>query len=287
MASVAHLILAHRSPASVSRLVGRISHADAKTFIHIDKKVSIAPFIERVGAIENTFFITKRTEVTWGTYSMVRATLEAFKEILSRKDEQYDFINLLSEADYPLKNAADVHAFLDNHVGKSFVEMQFNDSPWWVEAQQKIRKYHLADYPFRGKYFVENVINRILPARHIPLGMVFTGRSQWMTLSTAHIRHVLSVIHDHPRIARFFKHTWGPDEFFFQTILYNSVHKKELVNDNLRYIDWTAGNMSPKILSCDDLDQLKQSEKLYGRKFDSESDSEVLDAIDADLLTKK
>src|SRR5690606_28584234 len=160
-----------------------------------------------------------------------------------------------------------IHGFLDGHVDRSFMEMHFEGSPWWEEAQLKITNCHLVDYRFPGKYLVERFINAVTPKRTLPGGFVFTGRSQWMTLAVRHVRYVLDFVDNNPQIVRFFRHTWGPDEFFFQTILYNSPYREDIVYDGLRYIDWSEGKASPKTLTLGDLDALHQEGKFFARKF--------------------
>jgi hypothetical protein len=58
-----------------------------------------------------------------------------------------------------------------------------------------------------------------------------------------------------------------------------------MINNNLRYIDWSLGGASPKILKIEDTEKIGQSGKFFARKFDTDIDSEILDWIDANLLT--
>jgi hypothetical protein len=74
-----------------------------------------------------------------------------------------------------------------------------------------------------------------------------------------------------------------PDESFFQTILINSRLADRIVNDDLRYIDWSEGRASPRILTSDDLDSLLASGDLFARKFDARVDERVLDMLDASI----
>lgn len=282
MARIAHLILSHQNPDAVARLASQLAHPDGTVYVHVDKKTSVQPFAERLGNPSHVRLIQHRTAIAWGAYSMVDATLRAMEEILAQG--KYDFINLLSESDYPLKKTSEFHAFLNGNPGKSFMEMHFRGSPWWDEAQQKTNSYHLVDYRFPGKYTVQKALNTLLPERSLPAGLHFTGRSQWMTLSAKHVQYVLDYEARHPKAIRFFTHTWGPDEFFFQTILHSSAHRDELVSDSLRYIDWSEEKVSPKTLTCYDFDALADSGKFFARKFNPSVDAEVLDRIDTDLL---
>ncbi len=282
MAQIAHLILSHQNPDAVARLVSRISHPDNTVYVHVDGKESIRPFAGRFRNRDDIRLIRHRTAIAWGAYSMVAATLRAMEEILA--DGNYDFINLLSESDYPLANASEFHEFLGRHPGKSFMEMLFSGSPWWEEAQQKTNNYHLVDYSFPGKYAIQKILNTVLPKRTLPDGLNFTGRSQWMTLSAKHVQYVLKYEAAHPKAIRFFEHTWGPDEFFFQTILHSSPYRDELIPDSLRYIDWSQGNVSPKMLTSNDFDSLATSGKFFARKFNPSVDAAVLNRIDKELL---
>lgn len=284
MARIAHIILSHKAPDAVVRLADRLSYPGDAVFVHIDKKGPDYPFAERLAGRDGVHLIGKRTAIRWGAYSMVDATLGAMEEVIANGG--YDFVNLLSESDYPLKKPAEIHGFMDGRVGQSFMEMHFEGSPWWQEAQQKITKRHLVDYRFPGQYLVERLINTIAPKRILPGGFVFAGRSQWMTLSIQHVRYVLDFVGKNPKAVRFFRHTWGPDEFFFQTILYNSPYREDIVHDGLRYIDWSEGKASPKTLTLGDLDALRQSGKLFARKFDVSIDGDILDRIDSALLGK-
>jgi Core-2/I-Branching enzyme. len=284
MPKIAHLILAHSRVHHVARLARQLNHADATVFIHIDAKSPLESFLAAAPPDQPIRFVRKRRPVTWGGYSMVQATLNAYREILG-EGEHYDFINLLSESDYPLKKATAIHQQLAGSIGRSFMEMRFSGDPWWEEAQIKINKYHFTEWRIPGKYLLERAVNHLVPARRLPAGMAFTGRSQWLTLSCQHARYVLDKVDNTPAIERFFQYTWGADEFFFQTLLYNSPHREELVNDNLRYIQWINGKSSPEILTRAHFESMRGSEKCYARKFCPETDPHILAMIDEQLLT--
>jgi len=276
---VAHLILAHRNLGHLERTVAKLSHRDATVFIHLDAKAPLDSIVTKLAGSGQAILIKNRVNVKWGAFSMVMATLRAFEEILSHSQD-YDFINLLSESDYPLADAQTFHDFLASHKGYSFVEYEQDGSPWIENAQTKVYRYHLVDYRFPGKYYLQDVINFLTPRRKMPLGLELVGRSQWFTMSSKHVKHVLEFTAQHPRVVRFFRHTWGPDEYYFQTILFNSIHRGHLVNDNLRYIDWSEGKHSPKTLTAADHHRVIQSGKFFARKFDVSVDSAILDKLD-------
>ncbi len=83
-----------------------------------------------------------------------------------------------------------------------------------------------------------------------------------------------------PEFRSFIKLTWGPDEFIFQTILYNSIHQSKMRDQDLRYIDWSNGGVSPKLLTMADADAIMASRELFARKFDGRKDAAILTYID-------
>lgn len=274
---LAHLILAYNQPQQLKRLITRLYHKDADFFIHIDAKSDLRSF-SCVQQLPNVFFIQQRVTIKWGSYSIVQATLNGFEEIIAFR-KNYTYVNLLSGHDYPLQSAEEIHAFLADNTGKLFMEF-YDVKTVWKEALPRITKYHFTKYNFPAKHKLAAIVSVIFPKRKMPLHMQAVGRSQWFTITLEAVKYICAQMKQRPSIARFFKLTWAPDEMIFQTILYNSRFRENMVNDNLRYIDWSAGKASPKTITIKDIDALKTCEKLFARKFNSDDDETVLAAID-------
>ena len=276
---VAHLILAHKSPKQLGRLVKRLLHPYASVYIHLDRKVPIGPFKQALlEAGIDADFIPNRYRINWSAFSMVEATLNSFRYISTIGN--FDFVNLLSGEDYPLKSSAEFLTFLTNHWDKSFMEFQKSGDLWWEEAQARFKRYYLNDITWRGKYLLEEVVNQLTRPRKLPENIAIVGKSQWFTLSMSHLRYILENEKEVTYLKRFFRYSWAPDEFFFQTLLYNSPHRESIINNNLRYINWDEGKSSPKILTTVDLPVLEASGDFFARKFNLDVDSVVIDRID-------
>ena len=273
---VAHLILVHAHPNQLSRLVERLAHPKAVFFIHVDKKVDIVEFERLFSDATNVFFIKNRVSIQWATYSMVEATLNGFKEILSQ-GLKIDYINLLSAQDYPLKPIVEFHAFLDANPGKAFMECLSVEKEW-TEAISRVKEYHFNHWKMPGKFMFQKFFNSILPIRKMPDGLIPVGRSQWFTISSKHVEFLIRRLDTSPHIVKFFTYSWAPDELIFQTLLFNSEYQKDIVGDNLRYIDWSDHKQNPKLLTTEDFNTFMQSGKFFARKF-MENDK-VLDMID-------
>jgi hypothetical protein len=275
---IAHLILTHAHPDQLCRLVAKLAHEDADFYIHVDAKSPIEPFLS-IGELPRVYFIKNREKVSWGGYSIVQATVNGFEEILG-SGIRYDYINLLSAQDYPLKSTGAIHEFFERNPGKIFMHF-LSVAHEWQEALPRFTRYHLMNYHFPGKYLAERLVNAIFPPRKLPKDLTLVGRSQWFTATPAGIAYIVKHLRENRQLVKYFKLSWAPDEIIFQTILYNSDFRKIMVNDNLLYLDWSAGGASPKILTMADKDRLMQSGKLFARKFNPQQDAEILDYIDS------
>ena len=280
---IAHLILAHKGPAQLARLLDALAHPDVDCFVHIDHKTNPAPFAFLRGR-PGVFFPRTSLSVTWGGYSLTEVVLKCMREILAH-EPNYEFINVLSAQDYPLRPADGVLAFLRQYRGASFIECEAPGSAWWQANQCRVTRYHLTEFQFPGRYAVQKVLNTMLSDRQFPLeGSLHGGpMAGWYTLSRAAAEYVVGFVAEHPRLRRFALLTWGSDEFLVPTILRNSPLHASIHNNNLRYIDWSCGGFSPKILASTDFTALRASPKLWARKFDIEVDAAILDKLDQNL----
>lgn len=274
---LAHLILAHANPRQLERLVNRLEHAAADIYVHLDAKSNFKEF-EYLQTQFNVRFVSKRTPVCWGTYSLVQATLDGMDEIL-KSGVSYSHINLLSAQDYPLKSADDIHAFFQQNIGKSFM-----DSPVigeeWKDGVYRVENFNFGDYKFPGHYLLQYLVNVSRIKKKTPFGLKPYGRSQWLTITPQCADYVINYLYLYPNVKRYFRMSFAPDEFIFQTILGNSCLRDTLVNDNLRYIDFPSGNLHPTTLTVADAATLTTCGKLYARKFNAQVDGVILNYLD-------
>ncbi|MBE7176653.1 MAG: glycosyl transferase [Mucilaginibacter polytrichastri] len=275
---IAHLLLVHKSPRQLGRLVALLDHPAFDFYIHIDKKSDERPF-HFLKKRPNVTFIRKRIDIRWGGYGTIAATLAGFREIST---ERYDYINVMSGQDLPLKSPADIHKFLSDRKGSEFITcLRLSDE--WEEALPRIRDYHLVNWKMYGKYRLQKVVNGLMPVRRFPEGFVPVGRSNWFTLSAEAVRYILGFTRQNPAFVRYFHYCWGADEIMFPTILYNS-HFRSSIQENLLHVDWSEGHAHPKVFTTHDLPELQNSDKLFARKFDEEIDCEVIEQLALGVL---
>lgn len=277
---IAYLILVHKGPEQVERLIKKLTCEAAHFYIHLDQKADISNFT-LLQRLDHVYFIRKRFSINWAGYSMVRAMIESSREILN-SGNSYDFISTISGQDYPIKSNQEILSFFSNHLGYSFMHLEEHHSVWWSRALQRYEKYHLTDFHFSGKGRVEILLNMFLPKRKLPLPNTMEGGpgSQWWSLSTESLAYVVKFFDDHPNLHTFWRFTWGGDEFIISTILMNSPFSGKIVKDNMRYMNWLTDSPNPKILTTSDFVQLKSSSYLFARKFDVAQDAKILDLLD-------
>lgn len=259
----AHLILVHKNPLQVEKMLKRMSHPSFDFFIHVDKKVDIKPYFH-LASLPNVFFVKKRVNVQWGGHSINKATFNSIIEIC-KNDQQYNFINFLSGQDYPIKPIKEIVSFFQENIGKEFIQYRdiIND---WEEAQSRYKKYHLTEFKFKGSTKLEWILNFFSRERQIPYNLHPYGESMFCMLSPEVALYVTNKILSDKKLESFFTYVWGGDEFLFQTIIMNSHYRDRVINNNYRYIDWSEKKANPKILEIEDFPNLKNSSMLFARK---------------------
>jgi hypothetical protein len=294
---LAYLILAHKDLEQLQRLIGRLSNKDTDIFIHLDQKAGdeAAAFIVS-SLLKNVFFIKKRVDVRWGAYSMIQATLNGLAEIVEHAT--YDYINLLSGSDYPLKSNREIINFFTGNKGREFIHFRENPSPELpLGGSDRFEYYYDYDNTVANKDEYELEMKARNIKRLFINGIKPYHGSQWWSLTGQCIGYVLKAAAANKELINFYRYTKFPDEQFFQTIIMNSEFARNAVNNNLRYIDWSYINWPaidwitskphPKTLAVQDIYKMKYSGKLFARKFEENTNKMVLDTIDKLLLNYK
>lgn len=281
---IAHIIMTHKNPDQLVRLIKRLHHPNFDFYVHVDSKIPIEDFVPILD-ISQVSLIKNRVKCNWGGHSFINAIGSSLNEVLSL-NKDYDFINLISGQDYPLKSAEAVYDYFNGKIGMNFISYEESkESEWWKGAALRYEKYHFTDIEFKWKYFAQKIINKITPNRKFPLAMELYGgnKSSWWTISAECAKYVAQVLSTNLKLNRFLKYSWGTDEFVISTIIMNSKFKEKTINDNLRYIDWTEGNAHPKLLGINDFEAIKSSDMIFARKFDTNVDAEILNQIDLSI----
>lgn len=272
---IALLILAHKHPQQLKRLIMASRHPSLDFWVHIDSKSQFDDFKE-IFELENVFKV-QSTKVDWGCFNTIECMLNSLNAA-SKTDEKYDYYQFLSGMDYPIKPIQLLVDHLQQNNGYEFI----GNRPL-EESLQNLKRFNFYNFnkikqPFRR--ICEKLANTFLPRRKFSVLFEIRKGPQWMTLSNAAVKYLLEFTQSNKKIIRYFRYVEVPDEFFFQTILYNSPFRATMKNHIFHYIDWSEQKKNPKILTVEDKEKLFDSPLFFARKFDVSIDATILDAID-------
>ena len=299
-----YLILAHKNPLQLSRMIERLDDGASKFFIHLDAKTPIEPFAACLegGHIR---FIEPRERCVWGDFSIVRATIHLME---AASKEQGVFI-LMSGQDYPIQSQGYINAFLESNKGFDFIEIEPLEEKWKPKmVKDKLEHYHILHSeergnsncyaPFRhcsvfqkvrtlmhllkGRLSVKNFkLLCSLPKRVAPFERQYAG-SQFWAFSEQTFYAVLHYIREHKAaLEGYYKYTSSPDEIYFHSVLMDLVAKDSTIKlkEQITYVNYFRKN---NVFVTEDFEKLSSAKgKLFARKFDTDIDIEILDKLDS------
>lgn len=277
------IIVTYSSPIQTKRLIQSLNNGDFDFYVHLDIKIDIETHKELFD-IPNVHFVKNRIDIKWAGYTTVEAALNSIRQIAA-SGIKYDFVNLITGQDYPIKSAKYISDFLKQNIGKEFMLFKYFDTEW-QESNARVDKYHLTDMTFKGRYVVQTMLNFFMPKRKFPVDIRLCGKETFWTLSLDCAMYVVKYIDSNRKLSSFLRYTWGSDEFIFQSIIMNSTFKDNVVNKNYRLINWPPGGDRPgigdrpNIFVTDDFERIMASDSLFGRKFDINKDENILNLLD-------
>jgi len=299
-----YLILAHKNPLQLSRMIERLDDGASKFFIHLDAKTPIEPFAACLegGHIR---FIEPRERCVWGDFSIVQATIRLIE---AASKEQGVFI-LMSGQDYPIQSQGYINAFLESNKEFDFIEIEPLEEKWKPKmVKDKLEHYHILHSeerghsncyaPFRhcsvfqklrtlthllkGRLSVKNFrLLCSLPKRVAPFERQYAG-SQFWAFSERTFYAVLHYIREHKAaLEGYYKYTSSPDEIYFHSVLMDLVAKDSTIKlkDPITYVNYFRKN---NVFITEDFEKLSSAKgKLFARKFDTDIDIEILNKLDS------
>jgi len=288
---IAYLILAHKKPSQIIRLINKLNTHDNLFFIHYDKKSPKKEYnyLSRYfNNWKNVFFTKKRYKVSWAQFSMVHAMQELMKTSINSK-KNFDYAIFISGEHYPIKKNQEIENCL--RINKSFLyyfdifeKVNKKEQPYAIA--ERIEKWH---FKFLGKIikFPPNNFPIVLKRRLLK-GITFYKGNNWHILKKEHLIYTYNFSINNKKFYKFFKLTKHSDELYFNTILLNSKYKNDIINKSLVFVIWLKNTKHPghpETILKKDFNTLKNSNELFARKFNPDIDSEILDLIDKKLLS--
>ena len=301
---MAEVILAHKNPLQLSRMIERLDDGASKFFIHLDAKTPIEPFAACLGG-GHIRFIEPRERCVWGDFSIVRATIH----LMEAASKEQGFFILMSGQDYPIQSQGYINAFLERNKDFDFIEIEPLEEKWKPKmVKDKLEHYHILHSEERGHsncyapFSYCSVFQQLrtlthllkgrlsmknfkllcsLPKRVAPFERQYAG-SQFWAFSERTFYGVLHYIREHKAaLEEYYKYTSSPDEIYFHSVLMDLVAKDSTIKlkDPITYVNYFRKN---NVFVSEDFDKLTSAKgKLFARKFDTDIDIEILNKLDS------
>ncbi len=292
----AYLIAAHEKPAQLKTLLGLLDDPKNDIYIHIDRKARGFSEDElRAAAPKSRMaFCPIRLDARWGDPLFINAINFLLSHAVA---EEHSYYHLLSGADLPLKPQSEIHAFFQAHAGEEFVDFD-RETVDQAMLLQRIGRWN-PRRPVRplGKALYHAVEPLWLGAQKLlgvnrlkGCGVTFQKGAVWFSITHACAVYALR---EAWKYRGFYKDSVCADELWLQTVLVNSpfMGKRAYMGfgdecaATMRYVDWSGGGRSPRVLTSADYPALKESGMLFARKFDEAVDGEIIRIIAHDVLT--
>lgn len=305
-----YIILAHKNPAQLKRLIEKLSVSKAFFYVHIDKNTEIELFVNEISNFKNVIFVGKREQGTWGDIGIVKATVNALRQIL--KDDRKGYCILLSGQDYPIKKNEEIDSYLEYNRGNEFINIFPMPTKYWLfEGIDRIekykfnlssRRYHYVQIPsvYESEFYTKKNLRKIyglikikhygfvikvFRRRKFPCYIKPFGGSQWWALTIDTISKIVIFLDKYPDYIEYHKYSLLPDEMFFQSIVMNLIENGLEINieQPIMYTNWVKKDVElPVTFTSVDFKELSTQPyfKLFARKFDIEVDNDILDQLD-------
>lgn len=263
---ICFLILAHTAPVQYARLVRALTVCGDYVVTHVDSKADQDVFERAAPTGEQISYVDRRTDIKWGTWSIMGAAMDLFEEAKVVHPDA-DYYWLLSGDTYPIFPMAHIHEFLRGKLGTqfiNFVKMPSKDKPILRISQHRI------DYDARTDK--HPVLHRIAlrlmrrPYKKRLGGRTPFGGSNWVTLSSSAVDYLIDTFRTDAALVGLARTSSHPDEFFVQTVLCNSDFR-DAIEPALFWADFRGTTPHAAVLDKERLDYLKTQSQISGRTY--------------------
>lgn len=281
------LITAYKDFDQLYELVNSLNHK-YQFYIHIDKKSLYTQ--EQINLLEKhkqVQYATRNFNVNWGGINHLKSILHLAEEALLNKDIEY--FHIVTGQDYPISSPNNIEDLLEKNKGKEYFEiftLPDQRKHGWPGngGLDRIEYYNFYDF-FNAQSKIGNYSIKLLVLIQKLLGIKRSlkslpklyGGSTYCTLSYNALNYIINYTNQYPKFLKRFRYTFCAEESYFHTIIMNSSYKANVVNNNLRYIDWNIRNgIRPAILNEGDYHNIVNSGNIFARKLDSKISKALL-----------
>lgn len=283
------IVLAHGKIPDLLDVLGQFD-GRFNAFVHIDRKAQVnSEDLQAISACPRVRYVSQRYKVNWGGLNIVRAILHLARQAV--KDLELGYLHMITGTDRIIVKPSEFDAFFEAHRGGEFLSHFALPTRFWRNGGLERLAYYDPMDRFnvrdprdkRIRDLILHVQQRLGLRRKIPAGFptLFGGSMSW-SLTRNLAEYLIDHVDGHPSYLRRFAHTHCPDEIALQTLIMNSPFAGKVINDNLRYVDWTRMKSAhPYMLDLDNWDAMMASGKLLARKIDRPFSNALIERLRA------
>ncbi|MFQ9706988.1 MAG: beta-1,6-N-acetylglucosaminyltransferase [Limosilactobacillus pontis] len=285
------LILAHKNINQVIELVERLSMT-FEIYIHFDRKVTLNEDQKNSLDKAKVNYFSKY-DVKWGSYSIVRATVEMMKMAL--KNPEIEYFHLISGQDWPLKDPKEIYKEFedDNKIYMNYwraLDMRKTGEPeiWWAKYYfnyDQVNRRTTFGKLYHRLLLLSQTVLRVnkLKKYNVSPQEIYAGQ-EWVDIPRGALSYAIDYYEKHSELQKIFSTSFCSDEMWLQTILCNSPKYRLRIDKNIhRFIELIEKHGSrPAILDEDDFTKIKQGNYWWGRKIERPISNKLIELLDAD-----
>lgn len=281
MKKIALLIGAYENPSYLDSLVQKLIHPRTNIYIHINTYNS-NEFVDMFRRYENHPSVNMYSEyaVKWGGHSLLMSQFFLVKQALQNKENFY--FHFITGADILVRPIEELIDFCDTNYKKNYLQVKNITNTYWPLRYLCYNFYDVLNVRNnKFNYFLVKGFARLQYSIHLwrkkwPFAEL-KGGSGWWSLNRDALEYLYSSLMSKDMKKRWL-YTHAPDETIYQCILFNSDFKDSLTGENLCYLEWT-GQPSPKTLTLDDWNKIKESKLFFARKVHPVKSKELINTV--------
>ena len=268
------VMLCHADLHRAAQLARHWAQHGCPVVIHVDARTPPAQFESLRSALKDLPDIrfSPRFSCEWGSFGLVRATLDASTKMLA-DFPQVSHILLASGSCLPIRPVRALQTHLAANPETDFIESVTTADVGWTVGGLNEERFTLR-FPFSWKrqrrlFDGYVALQRALRFhRRIPAGLVPHLGSQWWCLTRQSLQAILT-LPDRPKLDRYFRRVWIPDESYFQSLVRRVSTRIESRSLTLSKFDYQG---RPHIFYDDHLHLLRQTDAFVARKIWPQAD---------------
>jgi len=278
------LVLAHRDPDQLARILGELVGSSRRVYVHVDAQVELAPFqtvvAHRLGSLAGEVrWVADRVAVRWGGLSVVKATFGAARQALA--EGPVSRATLLSGSCHLVRPVTDLE-LLDPSV--EYLRIDRTVSPAGGYQAEKLGRWW-----FNDSRLLAGLGGRL--PRRWPSGLPpIRQGAQWWSLTGECLAYLLAAAEHHRALLAALRFAHCPDELIVPTLLADSPYGDRVSQrfdldpaageqvdlHGLHYLRWSDDAWSPAWLTAADLPAIRASGAHFARKVDSARSADLL-----------